>query len=155
MTHRDLCKLVAQWLLKQPSINLVIDEITFGTGIADVLGISTKASVKNKRIAICEVKRSRADLLADLRSQKMLKYEYTSTHCYLAATAEALGKGTPTEILQNLTEKGLPPYWGVLFIEGSNIVVLRNPRSKQKANSRSLEMLCKRIARAYMYRSFK
>lgn len=74
------------------------------------------------RIAVCEVKRTRSDLLADLRERKLLRYGEVATHLYLAATDEALGikpGDRPTrertdQVLRELAELGLPKSWGVL-----------------------------------------
>lgn len=74
------------------------------------------------RIAIAEVKRTRSDLLADLRAGKLLRYAEVATHLYLAATDEALGLAAgerPTRertarVLTELGELGLPKGWGVL-----------------------------------------
>lgn len=74
------------------------------------------------RIAIAEVKRTRPDLLADLRAGKLLRYAEVATHLYLAATDEALGLAAgerPTRertarLVADLGELGLPRGWGVL-----------------------------------------
>lgn len=60
------------------------------------------------RVVVVEVKRTRADLLADLREGKMLGYGANATHAYLAATPEALGA------LEDLEARRLPTSWGVL-----------------------------------------
>lgn len=74
------------------------------------------------RIAIAEVKRTRSDLLADLRAGKLLRYAEVATHLYLAATDEALGlagderltRERTAKVLADLAEHGLPRTWGVL-----------------------------------------
>ena len=156
-THRDLCKVALSWLITQPGIDLAIDEIKFGRGIADVLGVTTSTKSTNRRIAVIEVKRQRQDLLSDLRARKLLKYERTSTHCYLAATHEAFGNKTNQEILQDLETKGLPKYWGVLLlpISGRAVKVIRGAKRKQPANIRSLRMLIAKIAKSYMYKTLR
>lgn len=66
------------------------------------------------RVSVIEVKRTRSDLLSDLRAGKMLAYERTGQACYLAATSEALKGATIKAILADLTARGLPTYWGVV-----------------------------------------
>lgn len=56
------------------------------------------------RVTVLEVKRTRSDLLSDLRKGKMQAYSRVATHCYVAATPEALAGGTP----------GLPEDWGIV-----------------------------------------
>lgn len=155
LSHRDLCSLAAQWLLDQSYIDLVSYEIKFNRGYVDAIGITSHPRAKQKKIAVVEVKRTRSDLLADLRKKKMLKYERTASHCYLAATCDALmfPKKDKKQVLDDLKAKGLPTYWGVLMFHPSGkIQVLRGSKRKQPANSRSITMLIRKIARSYMYR---
>lgn len=80
-------------------------------------GISDKP--QRPRVTVMEVKRTRSDLLADLRAGKMLAYEQTGQACYLAATAEALKGDTVKAILADLTARGLPTGWGVVRLSSS------------------------------------
>jgi hypothetical protein len=156
-SHRDLCNLAAIWLLDQSNIQLVAVETKFYSGIADVLGITTKETSTNKDIVVIEVKRTRADLLQDLNKGKMLKYIKRSTKCYLAATSEALNldKLTIQESIKDLESRGLPKDWGVLLLpsSGKDITrVLRNGRRRDQAKPASLRYLITKIALSYMYK---
>ncbi len=153
MTHRDLCILVARYFIDQPWCSLTGWEITYNRGFADVIAISLKDKGLTQRICVAEVKRTRADLLCDLKKQKMLKYEKGSTHCYLAATPEALrlNKITEKECLEELTKLGLPNLWGVLVI-GAPIRCIRSPRKINDFNILRNRALTKSIARSHMYR---
>jgi hypothetical protein len=143
------------WLLDQAYIDLVSWEMRFNRGYVDAIGITSHPRAKQKKISVIEVKRTRSDLLQDLRKQKMLKYERTASHCYLAATTDALAfpKKTKAEVLADLKARGLPVYWGVLmFCPDGKIEVIRGSRRKQPASSRSITMLIRKIARSWMYR---
>jgi hypothetical protein len=129
-------------------------EIKFGKSILDVVGVSTKGRI-DKRITIIEVKRTRSDLLADLKKGKLLKYEAQGTHCYLAATPEALrlDKLTATEVLQDLQDRGLPAHWGVLSINDSKTVhVVRSCKRHRPTPTATLQALVGKIGRASMWR---
>ena len=92
------------------------------------------------RLAVCEVKRTRSDLLGDLRAGKLLKYEAQATHCYLAGTVDALGlepgRCLSSEYLKErlgqLELDGLPRKWGVLVLHVDDGIAwpaeLRHPR---------------------------
>lgn len=179
-SHRELCRLVAKWLMSLPWCDVACWEMNgqdpaaarakasahYQQMLADVEGLEwddpkrrqalddhwknePKASVfdavavtdqsryeqrlvwakgKKKRppkprLHVVEVKRTRADLLSDLRAQKMLKYEALATHCSLAATAQALGIdegkswGLDRQAVCGALEmKGLPRHWGVVVL---------------------------------------
>jgi hypothetical protein len=157
-THRDLCRLTAAWILQKPGIDLACYEMRWNKGLVDVIGLSSSERCKNKRLIVIEVKRTRSDLLQDLRKKKLCKYESKATHCYLAATAEALQYSNinKTKILNDLRKKGLPVQWGVILLptKASNQKprVLSNPRKMRPAHSRTLKALIRKIARSYMYR---
>jgi len=125
-------------------------------GVADVVAITSSWRKPGARIAVAEVKRTRADLLQDLRAKKMLKYQVGSSHCYLAATAEALrsSKLTAKEIIADLTTKGLPKNWGILELkpDGQTIRVLRGARSREKPKAQRIAALTRKIARSFCYR---
>lgn len=121
-THRDLCKITARYLLKQSWCDLVSWELQWDQGFADVVGLTTKPNKRNPRITVVEVKRTRQDLLQDLRKQKLRKYENNSTHCTLAATRAALGwkpRMKLATVLKDLRKKGLPDYWGIVVLPES------------------------------------
>ena len=140
MTHRDMCHAAAQWLLQLGWCDLVAWELTYGKGVADVLGLGTKTN----KVAVIEVKRTRADLLADLRQKKMLRYETGSTYCYLYASKDCFLKD-PLEELQSL---GLPLHWGVL-VDG---VLIRSPRQIKAQMKTRVQSLIKKIAKSHMWR---
>lgn len=156
-SHRDLCKISARWLLDQYYIDLVSWELKYQRGVYDVLGLTSKPRSKEKKLVAIEVKRTRADLLQDLRKKKMLKYERRATHCYLAATSEALraDKFSNQEILKDLKAKGLPSYWGLLLLPTTGNAapkVIRGARRHKTIRTITLRTLTRRIARSFMYR---
>lgn len=153
MTHRDLCIEVGRWFLGQPWCQLIGWELKYNYGFADVVALTLRDKDPNRRICVAEVKRTRSDLLQDLNKGKLLKYEQGTTHCYLAATSEALrlDKISEDACLADLTKLGLPKSWGVLVI-GQEVRSIRSARSINKPNSLRARALCKRIARSHMYR---
>jgi Holliday junction resolvase-like predicted endonuclease len=115
-SHRTLCQIAAKWLLKN-GCDIVSWELAYNDGFVDAIGLSHPKKEKGK-IAAIEVKRTRSDLLADIGRGKFLKYEHGSTHCYIAGTPQALGwkKGEEKALLKDLTERGVPAYWGILLL---------------------------------------
>lgn len=147
--------MVGCWFLEQSNISLIGWEFKYNRGFIDVLGLSLSDRGIQK-ICVAEVKRTRADLLQDLKKHKLLKYEYGSTHCYLAATTEALrlDKQTEKQAVEELHKLGLPKTWGVLVIEQ----VVRSIHSAQqinKPNSLRIRGLIKKVARSNMWRALK
>lgn len=70
------------------------------------------------RVAVFEVKRTRSDLLGDLRRGKMLRYEVAATHCYLAVGPDVLrGDWYGGTWAEQVTELGLPKHWGILSVK--------------------------------------
>ena len=156
-THRDYCKQTAFWLLEQSGIDLVSWELKYVRGVYDVIGVTSKEYARVKKLVAIEVKRTRSDLLQDLRKRKMLKYEARATHCYLAATPEALRlhKLTTPEALADLKTRGLPTYWGVLVLTNNPlkpIRVLRGARKHKSVQSSTIRTLTRKIGRSWMYR---
>jgi hypothetical protein len=153
MTHRDLCVEVVRWFIAQPWCQLAGWEISYNYGFADAVGITLRDKDPNKRIAVAEVKRTRSDLLHDLNKGKLLKYEKGTSHCYLAATPEALrlDKVTEAACLEELTKLGLPKSWGVLVID-QGVRSIRSARSINKVNLLRTRAITKRLARSHMYR---
>lgn len=155
MTHRELCLQAADWLLGQQSIDLVAWELKVRPFVYDVVGITSKATAKQKRYAVIECKRTRADLLQDLRAGKMQKYATKASHCYLAGTPEAFAmpKNTVEGALADLSDKGLPANWGVLLLEPGQVTCLRSPQRIRPTNVLTCKSLTRKIARSYMYRT--
>ena len=156
-THRQLSKIAAEWLLNQYYIDLVTWELKYVGGVYDVIGLSSNEKSKEKKVVAIEVKKTRSDLLQDLRKRKMLKYEKRATHCYLAATAEAFraNKFSNREILADLKKKGLPQHWGVLLLPSQGNTkprVLRGARKHKSVRITTIRTLTRKIARSFMYR---
>lgn len=149
--HTDLNTLVARWLKEQHGIDLVATELGWFDSVFDVVGCTVNPRSKAK-ITIIESKRTRADLLQDLRKGKMLKYTKHGSHCYLAATAQALNHTTVEQTLLDLTNKGLPTSWGVLLISNDQVVCLRAARKTGDVHPLSHQRLIASIARSYMYK---
>ena len=154
-SHRDLCKLASAWLLKQSWCDIACFELKVGRGFADSIGIS-KPRAKRHRVTIIECKRTRADLLQDIRTQKYLKYEAQSTHCYLAGTSEAYGNKLPTQILVDLKNRGFPDHWGILlFGPRGGISCIRNAKAHKKATTTRVRSLTRKIAKSLCYRALQ
>jgi hypothetical protein len=153
MTHRNLCIEVGRWFIGQSWCQLTGWELKYNFGFADVVALTLRDKDPNRRIAVAEVKRTRSDLLQDLNKKKLLKYEKGTTHCYLAATPEALrlDKVSEQECLEDLTKLGLPKSWGVLVID-QGVRSIRSAREINKPNLLRIKALTKRIARSHMYR---
>lgn len=153
-THRELSKAVAAWMLSQPWCEVVCWELKYAPrALVDVLALSSPRA-KELKVAVCEVKKTRSDLLQDLRAKKMLKYQKGATHCYLAATPEALcaEKKDRKAILADLSTRGLPSQWGVLLIRGEEIQVLRNPTRLDTITVTRILTLTRKIAKSFCYR---
>ena len=124
-------------------------------GVMDVVGLTSKPKARQKKLVVIEVKRTRADLLADLKRKKMLRYERRSTHCYLAGTVEAFraDKLSSREIREDLKKRGLPVHWGLLLIDSNGAIEsMRGARRHKHVQQRSLNALTRKVARSYMYR---
>lgn len=148
MNHRDLCREAARWLLDQSRIDLVSFEIGWKNSVFDAMGITLPSkNIVDPRICVIEVKRTRTDLLADLRVKKMLKYEPHASHCYLA-----LGPEFDKSILKELPTLGLPAHWGVILFQGSEFKSIRAAHSIRKVTQSELTTLTKKIALSYMHR---
>lgn len=154
-THRDLCVTVVRYLLENPIYGLAGWELRYNRGYADCLAITLKDKATNPRITVVEVKRTRSDLLADLRAKKLLKYEQGSTHCYLACTPECLrlDRQPINQALEELTKLGLPTKWGILIIKGDSVTSVRNAYSIGPFNKTRCRALIKKLGRSAMFRS--
>lgn len=95
--------------------------MAWNNGFVDAIGF-TSPNAKHPRVVCIEVKKSRADLLADVNASKYRKYEFGSSHCYLAGTLAAFGvraiKDMPLAI-QDLRFRGFPDNWGILLLPRS------------------------------------
>lgn len=86
-----------------------------GGGVLDVLALSEPASSR-PRIAIVEVKVTLADLLRDLRADKMRRYEPQASHVYLALGPGVFPGLEEKDLLRGLHHNGLPRFWGVITL---------------------------------------
>lgn len=156
-THRSLCIAAARWLLGRPGLDLACWELKYNRGFVDAIAVSTKRRTKNKKICIVEVKRTRSDLLQDLNKGKLLKYEKGSTHCYLAATIEALRLNTLNEkqCIEDLTSRGLPSHWGILVYspDGNMLRSIRKVKKLRNAHKLTLQSIITRIGKSFMYKA--
>lgn len=107
------------------------------------------------RVVIVECKRTRADLLGDLRARKLLKYQDTATHLYLAATPTALGGRDRSSALMDLQSRGLPAAWGVLEVRGQDVVSLRPSRAVRPATAGDVWVTALTIGRSLSHRSVR
>lgn len=102
------------------------------------------------RIVAIEVKRTRSDLLADLRAGKMLRYEHDGSRCYLAIAEGALPD------LSELAERGLPKHWGVLCFhewgDTTHCSVLRHAKPHRTVSVGEVRMWTYRIGKSLAYR---
>jgi hypothetical protein len=117
-SHRRLCEIVAKWSLKQKIYDICSWELQWNNGFVDVIALTSPLK-SNGRITSIEIKRTHSDLIADVTKGKLLKYELGSTHCYLAGTKEAFNITNTTskkEVINKLTEMGVPKYWGLLLL---------------------------------------
>jgi len=161
ITHRTLCHQIAKYLYGYYWCDIVGYEVAYNKGFADVLGITIRSRIARPRIVVVEVKRTRADLLQDLRKRKLLKYERNSTHCYLAGTAEALNTRqlrTNRAVIQDLRALGLPDNWGILHITKSSkndCKVIRDAQPMSLPSPKRLEDLTIQINRSLLSRLIK
>jgi len=122
--------------------------------------------LKRPRVTILEVKRTRSDLLADLRARKMLGYEPLASECYLACTPPCLGlpKLNPTKesraaALADLEALGLPGSWGVMLLPErpphwqGHATVIRPPRRLREVPDHEVRMWAYRIGRSLAWRA--
>jgi len=155
LTHRDLAIKATEWLLKQSWCDVACFELKVGRGFADAIGIS-KPRAKKARVTIVEVKRTRSDLLADLRAKKYMKYEPQSTHCYIAGTAEAYGNRTRAQTLVDLKMREVPDHWGILeFGPRGGITCHRPAKAHRRTTSTRVKALTRKIAKSLIYRALQ
>lgn len=123
-----------------------------------------KVKAGQDRYSVVEVKVSRSDLLADLRAGKMVRYATNASHAYLLATEAALllpdGARRPDhdKALDQLTELGLPPTWGVIVAtptgrETAYLNSIRPARRLRHPEREHLLVQALTISRTVMYRS--
>ena len=154
-THRDLTRLAAAWLLKQSWCDVSCYELKIGKGFADAIGVS-KPRARTHRTTIIECKRTRSDHLQDLRANKYRKYEQKSTHCYLAATAEAYGNKSTSQILVDVKNRGVPDYWGLLlFGPRGGITCIRSAKAHRRTTATQVRAIVRKIAKSLCYRAIQ
>lgn len=206
LSHRDLARLAALWLLQRRWAYLAGFEVALADGNADAIAVSkprdpeveelvrleldawgaageegprpkapagwrhaslyhwrpTPESAKGV-VGLVEVKRTRADLLQDLRRRKMLKYQPQATNLWLAGTEEAL-RGRDSTVLEDLAARGLPPSWGVLLLptEGDParlspglVWALRGSRRTRVALPGELRLRAYQVGRSLSYRALR
>lgn len=118
MTHFDLCVEVTRWAVHCSWCDGAAPEVNLDARVVcDVLAYGFEP----ESVRIVEVKRTRADLLADLRVAKMTtKYPPRCNYAYLALGPELapprLKRAERQAILAELGDLGLPPTWGVLRV---------------------------------------
>lgn len=154
MTHKELTVMLIEWLLSRPGIDLAIDELAFGRGIADAIGISTRLKYKPYKIMAIEAKVSRPDLLQDLQKQKLRKYEAHASHCYLACGPGILRGSSDEELVEDLHSRGLPDFWGILLAD-KDIRVLRRSKRIRPISIATIRKYCTQIGKSYMYKYLK
>lgn len=212
VSHRELCHLAADWLMKDSKHWLVGVEFEGGSsGICDAIGMTnpnpkfseaakhrqylkaldlwqeayqkwrtgkvakrarrpsspssfwTSNKPKPPRITVVECKRTRSDLLSDLKAGKMLKYEGVATHCYLCCLPQVfctIPPGTSRAkrkkmILEDLHKKGLPTHWGLLEVTEKATVALKSARKIQTLDVVDLQIMAEFIARSWMFRAVR
>lgn len=192
LTHLELCQAVTAWALSLSWCDVAAWEVGFGTGIADVVALSDAEleavnadrlarwelrrvgprPFPRPRIAVFEVKRTRPDLLSDLRARKMHGYQEGASHCYLAATPAALlleGRDRYLKVsiataIADLHARGLPEAWGVLLLHQVRVHfshrwrlcsphLVRQPRQIAPASPEARRRWQARIARIVVFRS--
>ena len=202
-THRDLCRATAAYMLSLDWCTLALWEVSFGTGVADVVAMSspdmeaghvaamarwneqreaweadaqaradarariaaagfkgavpttfalTRPRCPSPRLAVCEVKRTRSDLLRDFGSGKALKYRERASHVYLAATPEAFGVRADVELVGNrelhadLEARGVPREYGLILLRPAKALHPEPPSREVRVR------WCERLARSLLYR---
>ena len=157
-SHRELCKLACYWLLDQPRIDLACWDMALGGGFVDAIGITSRPGLISPKILAIEVKRTRSDLLADLRKRKMLKYEPHATHCYLACTRESLllkPRQRYKTALEDMHSKGLPDHWGLILLPTKRFFhprLIRPPSGTRMARPEEIQRLTRHMARSFCNR---
>lgn len=119
-------------------------------------------------VGLVEVKRTRSDLLQDLRKKKLLRYEPFATNLWLAGTREAFRIGEDVagggRALVDLKDRGLPSHWGVLLLptEGnpdklahSQVWALRGARRSREALQGELRLRAYQVGRSLSYRALR
>lgn len=103
-------------------------------------------------IAVCEVKRTRSDWLADARAQKLRRYEPAATECWLLV-AHGVVSGADNAVA-SLTADGLPDGWGVLLADPrySHPSRLRNATPHRAGEDWEVGAWSARMLRSMAYR---
>lgn len=156
-THYDLCMEATRWAVHQRWCTFAAPEVDLYGAQADVLALGLSPLC----VRIIEVKRTRSDLLADLRERKMQrKYDSRATHTYLALGPDVIAERPQRQVIE-LTELGLPRWWGVLQIYPESprgAFTLRRPRAKmlhgdtKPLTKRHVDGLTKSLGRSMTWR---
>lgn len=154
MTHKELTTKLIEWLLTRPGIDLAIDEMRFGRGIVDAIGITTRPKYKPFKVLAVEAKVSRSDLLQDLNKGKMLKYEQRASHCYLACDRSVLKNSSYEEFVEDITNKGLPKHWGILIVD-KDVTVIRRAQRIRPISISTIRQLSIKIGKSYMWKNLR
>jgi len=131
--------------------------MSYKSGVVDAIGVSKPRS-KRRRVTVVECKRTRADLLQDLRAGKYLKYEQGTTHAYLAATREALAldKTSVGKAMDDLATRGFPKHWGILIIgPRGGVTCLRAAKQHKHVTTTTVRALVRKMARSMIYRALR
>ena len=125
LTHRDLCLLAGKWLRKPGRIRPVscpyvaIELVTATQERPDVFGWNYWATV------LIEVKVSRSDFLADAKKTfRQNPEEGVGAFRYYCS---------PSGIIR---EEDLPENWGLLWVEGGEIIIIKEA-SRQQPNAQT------------------
>jgi len=131
---------------------VTVEVSTLRHGIADVMALGRPD--KAPKLAIIEVKRTRADLLADLRAGKMLKYAGIASHCYLLVHGDCMQAKAEVDVVAELDELGLPPEWGILRVRmgGHAPRSLRGAKKLQGVSRQLVEVYTRTFARSLAWK---
>jgi len=145
-THYDLCIDVTRWAVHQGWCDFAAPEVSLGNAVCDVLTCGhAPLSVR-----IIEVKRTRSDLLSDLRREKMQRrYERYASHNYLALGPDLFDSTVRAvvaerTVLDELAVLGLPAWWGVLRLHPGDA---RGAWSIRRARKSATELTRDRVDR--------
>lgn len=141
-SHFDLCLCGVRWAMNG-SWDVAAPEVHLDTAVADVLLVDAN------RVGIIEVKRTRSDLLSDLRAKKMLKYTSRTTHLWLL-----LGPEIDISVAK-LTELGLPTHWGILRASVGGVVTSRRTARRHSDEPKRKRDYRRKATRSLTWRALK
>jgi hypothetical protein len=109
------------------------------------------------QIVVVECKRTRSDLLADLRAGKLRRYEAAATECYLLATMPALGIDAYmglTDAERDHAAPGLPGEWGILTVSPrGGVYPIRNAERIREPDEWEIQAWADRMLASYTFRA--